>query len=224
MKELLQTYVGSIVELDISGKKTPVRGKLIETGNDLIVLYNGTEYLYVPTLHIQRMSRSESVEKDLGWTVPAESPFEPQNELSYRKTLMNAKGVFTELYITGQQSVHGYVTSIMNDYFVYYSPVFHAVFVSLRHLKYLIPYMPDATPYALNQERFPLQPVGVTLARTFDQQLKKLEGQFVVLDLGENPNKIGLLKTFDYPMLELVTSKGESMLFHAEHVKTVHMP
>src|SRR5690606_37881166 len=123
-----------------------------------------------------------------------------------------------------QQAVYGYVTSIMNDYFVYYSPLYRAIYVYLRHVKYMIPYAPDVTPYALRQDRFPLQPAGITLARTFDQQLKKLEGQFVALDLGEDPGKIGLLKTCEYPVLELITGRGESTLIHAEHIKTVHLP
>ncbi len=84
--------------------------------------------------------------------------------------------MFAELNIVGNRSVHGYVTSIMNDFFVFYSPMFRTLYVSMRHLKILIPYDPETTPYAMEQEKFPINPTPASLARTFDQQLKKFEG------------------------------------------------
>ena len=210
------------VELDISGKAVPIRGKLIDLGQDILVLHNGTQFLYVPLIHLQqlRLSVRENQEMD----VP-EIPFEPQNDpISYRKVLMNAKGMFSELYIAGNQSIHGYLTSVMNDFFVFYSPVYHSVIVSLSHLKYLIPYNPNVTPYTLTPEQFPLKPSPITLARTFDQQLGKLIGEFVILDLGENPNKIGVLKSIDQNMIELSTAGGNAVYLHFDHVKTVHLP
>jgi hypothetical protein len=137
---------------------------------------------------------------------------------------MNAKGMFSEIYISGNQSIHGYLTTVMNDFFVFYSPVYHTVIVSLHHLKYLVPYNPNVTPYTLTSEQFPLKPSPITLARTFDQQLRKLIGEFVVLDLGENPNKIGVLKNVDQSIIELATASGASVLLHFDHVKTVHLP
>jgi hypothetical protein len=62
------------------------------------------------------------------------------------------------------------------------------------------------------------------LANTFEQQLKKLEGEFIVLDLGENPKKIGLLKKFEDQTLELVIADGSSVYMHLEHLKTIHLP
>ncbi|WP_274649371.1 DUF2642 domain-containing protein [Paenibacillus humicola] len=215
---LLDRYV----ELDISGKSLPIKGKLIDIGQDILVLHNGSQFLYVPLIHLQqlRLSTGDIQEFD----VP-ETPFEsPNDQISYRKILMNAKGMFSELYITGNQSIHGYLTSVMNDFFVFYSPVYHSVVVSLQHLKYLIPYNPNVTPYTLTPEQFPLKPSPITLARTFDQQLRKLIGEFVILDLGENPNKIGVLKSIDQSLIELSTAGGNSVYLHFDHVKTVHLP
>lgn len=215
---LLNRYV----ELDISGKSAAIRGKLIDMGQDILVLHNGTQFLYVPLIHLQqlRLSERESQEMEIPDIV-----LEPQNEaISYRKVLMNAKGMFSELYITGHQSIHGYLTSVMNDFFVFYSPVYHSVIVSLEHLKYLIPYNPNVTPYTLTPEQFPLKPSPITLARTFDQQLRKLVGEFVILDLGENPNKIGVLKGIEQNMIELSTAGGDPVFLHFDHVKTVHLP
>ena len=218
----LQKFVGKQVNLEISGK-TPIRGTLVDLGSDILVIHNGIQFLYIPLIHLQIMKLEPRLDTDT--TVPTEMPFENQTEsISYRKILMNAKGIFTELYITGNQSIHGYITSIMNDFFVFFSPVFHTVLVSLNHLKYLIPYTSNVTPYSLDPERFPVKPSSMTLSRTFDQQLKKLEGQFVVLDLGENPHKIGLLKNVENRTLELIMANGETVYTHMEHVKTVHIP
>jgi hypothetical protein len=210
------------VELEISGKASLIRGKLIEFGQDILVLHNGTQFLYVPLIHLQQLRLS--MQEQEKYDVP-EMPFEPYiDPISYRKILMNAKGMFSEIYITGNQSIHGYLTTVMNDFFVFYSPVYHTVIVSLQHLKYLIPYNPNVTPYKLTPEQFPLKPSPLTLSRTFDQQLRKLIGEFVVLDLGENPNKIGVLKNVDQSMIELATASGNAVFLHFDHVKTVHIP
>jgi len=219
----LRTFVGKYVEMEISGRPIPIKGNLVDLGSDILVIHDGMQFLYIPLIHLQNIRLSRA--KDAEIIVPPEVPFENQSEtISYRKMLMNAKGMFAELYIAGNQSIHGYLTSIMNDFFVFYSPVFHTVLISLQHLKYLIPYHPNLTPYSLNQERFPVKPSNMTLARTFDLQLKKLEGEFIVLDLGENPNKIGLLKSVENSTLELVTANGGTVFLHLDHVKTVHLP
>lgn len=218
----MQIYLQQPVSLFISGSRVPVKGTLIDLGNDILVLHNGTQFLYVPLVHIQQLTRCPASETDFG--SPPDPPLEETAELSYRKVLMNAKGMFSELYITGNQSVHGYVTSIMNDFFVFYSPMYRSLFVSMRHLKTLIPYDDQTTPYALEQEKFPVNPTPASLARTFEQQLKKFEGEFVVLDLGEHPGKIGLLKSVTGNMAELVTADGSSTFIHLDHVKTIHKP
>ncbi|EFM11626.1 conserved hypothetical protein [Paenibacillus curdlanolyticus YK9] len=211
------------VDLEVSGKAIPLRGKLVDMGQDILVIHNGQQFVYVPIIHLQQL-RAVTSQETIEIVVP-ETPFEhPNDPISYRKILMNAKGMFSELYITGNQSIHGYLTSVMNDFFVFYSPVYHSVIVSLTHLKYLIPYNPNATPYTLTPEQFPLKPSPLTLARTFDQQLRKLVGEFVILDLGENSNKIGVLKGLDQNMVELATAGGNSVYLHLDHVKTVHLP
>jgi hypothetical protein len=216
---LLDRYI----ELDISGKTITIQGKLIDMGQDILVVHNGTQFLYIPLIHVQQLRLAKTADAQ-AISVP-ELPFEPQNDpISYRKVLMNAKGMFSEIYITGNQSIHGYLTSVMNDFFVFYSPVYHSVIVSLQHLKFLIPYNPNVTPYTLTPEQFPLKPSPITLARTLDQQLRKLIGEFVILDLGENPNKIGVLKSIDQNIIELSTAGGNSVYLHFDHVKTVHLP
>ncbi|TVY11943.1 DUF2642 domain-containing protein [Paenibacillus cremeus] len=217
----MRSFINQSVEIAVSGKKDVLRGTLIDIGNDILVLHMDTQFIYVPLLHLQQLSPTKKVDEIVN---AAEINWEPTPDLSYRKVLMNAKGMFTELFITGNQSIHGYITSIMNDFFVFHSPVFHSVLVSMRHLKCLIPYELNATPYAMSPSAFPLNPKPIALARNIDQQLKKFEGQFAVLNLGESSGKIGLLKTADSPIIEIVTASGESAFMHIDHVKTVHFP
>jgi hypothetical protein len=128
----LHSLIGQQVELLISGKKLPINGKLIDQGSDLLVVRTVEKFLYIPLLHLQQLTLSKDLEEEP--MTESEPPFENQPDISYRKTLMNAKGFFSEIYITGNQSLHGYVTSIMNDFFVFYSPVFHSVYIPLQHI------------------------------------------------------------------------------------------
>lgn len=214
--------MGKPVDVELSGRAAPVHGMLIDTGPDILVIRSESRYYYVPLVHVQRLRPGESEETD---DAPGEPPFEPQSEpISYRKVLLNAKGMFSELFITGSQSIHGYVTSVMNDYFVFCSPVYHSVVISLDHLKYLVPYPPHSTPYGMSPAQFPLKPSPVSLSRTFEQQVRKLIGEFVVLDLGEHPHKIGVLKGLDDGMLAIANASGQTTYIHFNHVKTIHLP
>lgn len=218
----MDIYLNQPVSMTVSGIRFSVKGTLIDLGTDILVLYNGIQFLYVPQIHIQQLTRCPANESNFG--TPTEPILDPSTEISYRKVLLNAKGMFSEIYIAGNLTVHGYVTSIMNDFFVFYSPMFRSLYVSMRHLKILAPYDAHTTPYALEQEKFPVHPTTASLARTFDQQLKKFEGEFVILDLGEHPEKIGLLKSVRNNLLELVTADGASTFIHLDHIKTIHRP
>ncbi|TYP69774.1 DUF2642 domain-containing protein [Paenibacillus methanolicus] len=218
LRPLLNRYV----ELQIADAKQPVRGWLADLGQDILVVYTGSNYVYAPLVHVRRLKLLNAAPPPSG--LP-EAPYENMNDgISYRKILMNAKGMFSELYITGEQTVHGYVNSVMNDFFVFYSPVHHSVIVSLQHLKYLIPYSQGETPYALTPEQFPLKPSPLTYARSFDQQLQKLIGEFVILNLGEQASCIGVLKGIDQQIVELSDASGTPVFLHLNHIKTVHLP
>ena len=95
------------------------------------------------------------MEDDTSYGPPSTKPIETE-AISYRKILMTAKGMFVKVYVTENKSIHGYISSIMNDYFIFYSPAYKAMFVSMDHLKYLIPYPPITTPYSL--DNLPLNP------------------------------------------------------------------
>jgi hypothetical protein len=222
---VLYQFINKQVEVEISGNYHNFTGKLIDLGLDLLVLLHEQRFYYIPLVHVQNLKVSlQSNDVDEIANLP-EKPIEYQtSSLSYRKILNHAKGRFVEIYVAGNKSIHGYLTSIMNDYFLFYSPVYKAMFVSMNHLKWLIPYRPDLTPYSLSNQFLPVNPVNIALSRTFEEQCKKLVGNLVIFDLGDNPNKIGFLQKADNQIIELVNAKGDKVCWNLHHLKTVYIP
>lgn len=220
--EPLRSMIGKRVELEVSGCKSLIHGEFIDMGSDVLVLYSNSRYIYTPIHHLQHLRLNEEWENS-STESPPDSKMDLTN-ISYRKMLMNSRGVFTEIYLGGAHSLHGYVTSIMNDYFVYHSPMHQTVYIPVNHVKYLIPYPPNLTPYSLGQEHFPVQPSVIALSRTIDQQLKKFQGQLVVFDLGEDPLRKGLLKSVNEKMIHLVLAGGDDIYLHIDHIKSIHLP
>ncbi|MCH1626250.1 DUF2642 domain-containing protein [Fredinandcohnia quinoae] len=218
----LSHYVGEQIEVEISGHKQ-ITGILIEIGTDIIVMYTKEgDFYYIPILHIQKVKipKINETEEIIN---PGNTPINTHtDEISLRKIVNNAKGLFVEIFVTSKNSIHGYVTNLMNDYIVFYSPVFKTMFIPFHHLKWLIPYNPNQTPYGLDRQNFPVNPSRITLARTFEEQIKKLQGQMVVYDLGEDKDKIGQLKNIENNVIELVTAREESVFINTRHIKTLH--
>lgn len=210
----------------ISGNTT-FSGILIDIGSDVIVLYNGKKYLYIPLIHVHNIKDKkkdsiveEPIEKPNGLL-----PFQLENDsISYRKILLNAKGQFVELFITGNKSIHGYITDVLSDYIVFYSPVYKTMLISMQHLKWLTPYTSNLTPYTLSKNLLPVVPSTFSKARSYQEQLKKYEGQLLVFDMGDHPDKIGLLSNLTDNIAELVTAEGQKIFWKLSHLKTVHIP
>lgn len=212
------------IEVEISGGCFH-KGILIDSGLDIVVMYEGrtNSFLYIPFFHIQRLKEISIMEDGTSYNPSSEKPIETE-AISYRKTLMTAKGMFVKVYVTEDKSIHGYLTSIMNDYFVFHSPAYKTMIVSMDHVKCLIPYPPNSTPYSLDNQHFPLNPPPSPLARTFGDQLKKIENQLVILDGGDNPEKIGFLQKVRNNKAILITAEGETVYRNLEHIKTIQLP
>ncbi|MET3291539.1 UNVERIFIED_CONTAM: hypothetical protein ABID98_004109 [Brevibacillus sp. OAP136] len=210
------------VVLELSGKHL-IKGILVDYGLDVVVIYNGNDFLYIPIMQIQNMKENPYPDPQLYY--PTNLPFETNKEgISLRKMITNAKGMFVKLYVVGNQTLHGYVINVLNDYFVFYSPVYKNIFVSIYHLKWLIPYTQNTTPYSLKSQQIAFNPSSVSVSRSFEEQLKRLEGNIVVFDIGDNPAKSGLLKKVSDKMIILVTGEGEEISWNVQHLKTVHTP
>ncbi|MEH7505718.1 DUF2642 domain-containing protein [Neobacillus drentensis] len=208
------------IEVEISGGSFH-RGILIDSGLDIVVIFDGRNntFLYIPFVHIQQL-KEILIQEDPFYDPPSEKPITYES-ISYRKILMSAKGLFVEVYVTGNKSIHGYLTSIMNNYFVFHSPAYKTMYISMNHVKWLIPYPPNTTPYSLENQNLP---VSATLARSFEEQLKKLENQLIILDGGYYEEKIGLLHKVQNNRMILITAKGEKVFRNLEHIKTIQLP
>lgn len=223
MKNVYSAFTGEAVMIALTGKKA-INGFLIEVGSEVLIVYNGDDYIYISTSHIKNMSVVSK--ESIGIDEPSVSPqLEQEDQLSLRKILTTAKGVFLEIYTTGNQPIHGYITGIMNNYFAFYSPVYKTMYISLQHLKWLIPYSTNLSPYRLSKENLPVNPSNsITLARSFEVQLEKLSGHLVVLNLGVQEEMIGKIERVSDNIMELITAKGESTFLNMQHIQTVHLP
>lgn len=216
--------MGKNIEIEISGGNSH-SGTLVDSGLDILVLYVGRSqrFLYIPVVHIQQVKEAAPDQNSIVYDLPSEKPIEPDSlSISFRGILTNARGRFVEVYVTGNKSIHGYLTSIMNNHFVFYSPIYKTVFISMDHVKWLIPYPEHSTPYSINNQTLPASPASIPLARSFEDQCKKLENQLVVIDGGDRSEKIGLLQKVSNNQLTLITAERESVYRNLEHVKTIH--
>jgi hypothetical protein len=220
----IKDHIGTYIKLEISGNKL-ISGILIDIGSDLWVIYNGYDYLYIPTVHIQnwKFPKEEEIDEIITLSDDQSPIFNPNEEISLRKTLTAAKGIFTEIYVTSKQAIHGYIISIMNNYFVFYSPIYKTMFISLNHLKWLIPYTNNQRPYGLSNANLPVNPSNITFARSFEVQIEKLVGTLIVFNMGENENAMGKISGIKNNFIELTTAKGNPLFLNLQHIKTVHM-
>jgi hypothetical protein len=215
--------IGKYIKLEISGKKI-ISGLLVDIGSDLWVVFNGNDYLYIPIIHIQNWQFLKHDEiAEISFNDEPTPIYNHNEEISLRKTLTAAKGIFTEIYVTSKQALHGYIISIMNNYFVFYSPIYKTMFISLHHLKWLIPYTSNQRPYGLSNSSLPVNPSGHTFARSFEVQIEKCVGELIVFNIGENENVIGKVQGIKNNFVELISAKEDPVFVNMQHIKTVHM-
>lgn len=67
-------------------------------------------------------------------------------------------------------------------------------------------------------------PSKVPLVRNFEEQIKKNIGELVIFDMGEVPEKVGLLKGVSNNIIELINASGEPVIWKLNHLKTMHLP
>lgn len=221
------TYLGSLIgktiEIEISGQiHRP--GILIDYGSDIVVLFDGANYQYIPLGHIRNVRlASKSLPNAPEFIYePADKSLE--DELSYRKILIESIGMFLQVYVSANQSVYGYITNVLTDYVVFQSVVNKTSYISMFHLKWLIPYPDNKTPYSLSKEASLFAPSQAQFAETFEEQLKNLEGNLVVIDGGTSTDKIGLLKTIQNHTAEIMTADNKKLYWNIHHIKMASFP
>ncbi|MTT31199.1 DUF2642 domain-containing protein [Terrilactibacillus sp. BCM23-1] len=218
----IKKSIGQFVHLHLLGNAV-LKGTLIDVGSDLIVIFNGVDFIYLPLNHIDIIDFSNEDDEDI--VFPKDVPIGDRDEtLSLRKVLNNARGTLSEVYISNDKSLHGYVSNVMNDYFVFTTPVYREVLIPLQHLKRLIPYHQNEKIYDLTDGVFPLKPTTQSYARTFEQQCKKYVNQLVVFDLDNAPHKIGKITKVENAQIECVIARNKTIYLNFNHVKSIHLP
>lgn len=215
----LESYIGQIIGVEVSSKKSII-GKLLEVGSDIIVLFNGQQYVYLPVVHLISVKKVETsyteeyINNDM-------SPFEKEEkQLSMKQILTNASGIFVELFLTGSHTIHGYIRYVKEDYIVFDSPAFKTIYIPIDHLKWLIPYI-NQTPYQIKIGQ-QLNSSDESFAHTFKEQMKMYIGKIVLFDLGKDSEKIGILNHVDPILVELVTGNGKTIYLNMTHLKSMH--
>ncbi|SFL54202.1 hypothetical protein SAMN03159341_10763 [Paenibacillus sp. 1_12] len=221
----LRSLVGKPIELEISGQIHRL-GILIDYSPEIIVLFDGTNYLYMPFGHIRNIRLAlKSLPQSSEYTYQrADTILDGDDELSYRKILNESMGMLLQVYISNNQSVYGYITKVLKDYVVFQSSVYKTLFIPMFHIKWLIPYPENKAPYTLKNEVLPIAPSQFRLAGTFEEHLKSLEGKMVVFDLGTSTDKIGLLKTIQNQMAEIITADQKVLYWNIHHIKMACFP
>ena len=216
--------LGKQIELQLIGHNR-FTGILTDLSSDMLVLFTEQRFFYFPMVHVRRFNLSTDSQKNSDISPPIGFYIaEEKTDMSYRKALMYAKGIFSEIYVTGKISLHGSIIQVFNDYFTFYSPVYKLMYISLHHLKWLTPYTQGETPYSLTHEQFPINPTSLPFHRSLGEQLKTIEGKLVVLDGREDPMKMGVLKNAENSLVELATAKGERIYVNLSQIQTVHVP
>ena len=222
MNKSLKNLLGELIQLELAGKSL-IHGTAIDLGSDVIVVFNGKGYVYIPLIHIKNIKMISKNELDFEMEKPKELPeISLDQNFSLRKALTAAKGMFLEIGVTNKDTLHGYITSIMNNYFVFHSPVYKTMYITLNHLKWLSPYTDNKKPYGLHSQVPQTQISNLSLARSFEVQVEKLTGELVVFNVGETNALMGKINHVEENIIEFQTAREEPYFLNMYHIKTVH--
>ncbi|MBU8877965.1 DUF2642 domain-containing protein [Bacillus sp. FJAT-29790] len=212
-------------QINVQIGKESINGILIDAGKEILVLFNGEQYMYIPLFHVHQIKLNRNKD-ELVDPPPSKSTVTAEMDpLSYQDVLTNAKGNFLEIYVARNLSFYGYITNVLNDYIAFDSPLYKTIYIPIHHIKWLIPYTQNITPYTLSKESLPFSksPNNLPLLLSLENQLKKVEGKLVIFDGGMDPRKVGLLKKVENNLAEFVLATGEIVCINLLHIKSVHM-
>ncbi len=223
LHKLIESFDEEIVELEISGGKF-ITGSIIDSSNEIVVIFDGTDYLYIPFNHIHNLMISSNNDDSI------DAPTEPSSilskdensDLTLMKVLEAAKDIYTEIYVTGSLPLHGYISKIMDDYFVFQSPVYKTMYIALDHLKWVIPYSDSKKPYGLTDLVFSIKPYNIALSDVFDKQIEQMKHELVVVNLGEKNHYLGRINNIIGRIVEIQTARGQFSYITLDHIRTLH--
>ena len=199
------------------------KGIIFDSGSDIIVIFDGNDFIYIPISHIEYIVADTP---DTEFAEPSNTPSivstNLKNYLTFDSILKEAKGIYLEICILNKKKLHGTILDVLDDYIVFYSPIYKKVYIAKKHLKWLIPYTPNERPYDLSESELNGQQIEKGFKEKFDDQLVMLLNKLVVLNFGEKLHHIGKILNINNQMLELKTVKEKSMYVNVEHIQTIH--
>lgn len=219
LKKLIQQSDKEFAKIEVSGGKF-LRGSIIDFSTEIIVLFNGRDYLYIPVTHVKNVTISNNDEDSV--SKPTNPPCinsKSTETLTLKSILSRAQGMYVELYVTGKVPLQGYISNIMDDYIIFESPIYKTIYISLNHIKWLIPYISNQKPYGLTKEDFPIDLYSVQLPQTLDNLVKKIKDELVIINLGEKNYQIGKLVEFSDKFVEILTTRSVPYYINIHHIQ-----
>ncbi|HWK23180.1 MAG TPA: DUF2642 domain-containing protein [Ureibacillus sp.] len=226
MDVLMKNLKREIINIEISGGKI-MNGALIDSSNEVVVIYNGKKYVYIPTEHIKTFHIDYDNEDNIQQPTVSPSIVTQMNshDMSLLQILNQAKGMSVEIFVTSNLSLHGTIVAIRNDYFVFESPVYKTMFIASKHLKWLIPYTENQSLYDMTKEKQINQTHKdqSTYPSNLSSQIEKLKDKLVIFNLGEKHSDIGNIKSINSKMIELVLADSRLAYSNITHIKTIQV-
>lgn len=224
LNKTIQSLIKEVIKIEVSGKKL-INGTVIDLGSDMLVLFNGTNFMYIPFEHIQNFEIDQNNEEDI--QDPTENPsikaLENQLELSFKETLELAMGRYVEIYVTDNQALYGQITSVQDDYFVFNSPIYKTMYIPIAHLKWLIPFTQNESLYGLDEKRGIVQSNSEVLANTFIKQIEKFVHKIAVFNIGGIKSHNGKINSIEDQMMEVQKARSNAIYLNIDHIKTLHL-
>lgn len=221
---MIQNLNKDIIKMEISGGKF-LYGALIDSSSQIFVIYDGKKFVYIPMEHIRTFAIDSENEENIQQPTESPSIISKMNstDLTIEKILSKAKDMTVGISVTGNQSLHGTITAIMDDYFVFQSPVYRTILISTNHLKWLVPDTADQMLYGLKKEQISTQSnESQSYANTFQGQIEQLKSKLVVINQGEKDTHIGKVENVSGKLVEIVLADSSSSFVNISHIKTIY--
>lgn len=225
LKNLIHDIDKVIVKLGITGKNI-LGGIIIDSSSELVVLFNGKEYFYIPYRHIHEIKIDYLNEDGLKISSidTQHKLFSGTNEeMTFEKVLTKSIGTYLEIHVLNNQPFHGYISNILKDYIVFQSPIYNKMYVPIKHIKMIVPYHNQQKPYQLPDETFAIRVHDETFQDIFEEEIRGLKNKLIVLNAGEKNNFTGVITEIKGTMIEFQTAK-DLLYYNLQHIKTIHFP
>ncbi|RUL56856.1 DUF2642 domain-containing protein [Lysinibacillus antri] len=222
MNKIFSQFKQETIKVDLAGKSY-FRGSLIDSSKEILVLFDGKDFIYIPMIHVENITvaQNEGENIQMPLTLPSFLEADNQKELTLDEMLTQSQGIYTEIYVANRQPIHGLIDTVMSDYFIFHSPIYKTIYISKQHLKWLIPYPEQKKPY--DHSTVDLQ-MGSKNSRVshFEALIASMVNKLVIFNLGEHTHHIGKLVQIHGKMVELRTARGNTVLLNIQHIKSLH--